>query len=162
VFIASIITAFLSLANDVVHLKGNLEFEIAMFLCILAASCHISDVVVSGRACILAYQHSRLPSIDRPTVEEYKKQLDAFNRCVRVSQWVQGLGQALFGIAILYTLWQMFKNRVLISSIYAFASVLQVVVYAVGFWRISWAENMILPIGRWILQRVGRGTRHGV
>ncbi|EKM75842.1 hypothetical protein AGABI1DRAFT_94618 [Agaricus bisporus var. burnettii JB137-S8] len=145
-FIASFITTFLTLANDVIRKRGDLEFEIAMFFCILSASCHISDIVVSGRAFILAYQHSRMRFIDRPAIDDYQKQLDAFTRCLWVAHLVQGLGQALFGVALLYTLWIMLEHRILTSILYAFSSIVQVAMYFVGFWRISWAEDLIVPI----------------
>jgi hypothetical protein len=158
-FSATIITSFLSLAGDVIG-KQEQAFELAMFFCILAATCNVSNVLVCGRACILAYEHkySKRPPIDR---EEYSRKLEAVTRTQQLTLWVQGLGQALFGVAVLYTVWQMIRNRILVSVIFGFALILQVVVYGVGFWRISWAESMILPVGKWVLRFLRRWRETG-
>lgn len=117
-----------------------------MLLCFLAAICHISIILIAGRACILAYKYSRLPPTDRPTVEEYQKQLDSFGGCLKVSENVQAIGQALFGPAIMYTMWQMFKNHIFVIILYAFIVVLDIVVYVTGFWRVSWVGSLIVSI----------------
>ncbi|EKM75848.1 hypothetical protein AGABI1DRAFT_94622 [Agaricus bisporus var. burnettii JB137-S8] len=147
---ATILAAFLSLAEDVTRKRGQ-DFEIAMFFCFLAGTCYVSNVLVCGRTLILAFKHkpSRRSSTDR---KEHSKRMEAVFRVQQLCLWIQGLGQTLFGIAILYTLWQVIQNRILISVIYGFTSMLQVVVYGVGFWRISWMESMILPTSKWFLR----------
>jgi hypothetical protein len=147
---ATIITAFLSLAGDVIG-EQDQAFELAMFFCILSGTCNTSNVLVCGRACILAYQHKYSPRPSIVSREEYAERLKAATRTQHLALWIQGLGQALFGVAALYTIWQMIRNRVLVSVIFGFALILQVVVYGVGFWKISWAESMVLPAGRCFL-----------
>lgn len=157
-FIATIVIAFLTLAHNIIQNKGSTEFQVAMLLCFLAATCHLSIVLVSGRACILAYRYSRLPVGDRPTIEDYRKQFEAFGRCLKVSEWVQGFGQALFGPAMLYTIWLMFEDRIYVFIIYGFITILQIVVYAAGFWRVSWAGAMVIPIRKCSVLSLRRQT----
>jgi hypothetical protein len=119
-----------------------------MMLCYLTGICHLSIVLVGARASILACWHSRSPdsSAKRASFEECQGQLDSFYRCLRVSEWVQGLGQGLFGPALLFTIWLMFDNHIYPVVIYVFTGILQLTVYFAGFWKVSWFGTMSMPI----------------
>ncbi|KAF9445357.1 hypothetical protein P691DRAFT_710440 [Macrolepiota fuliginosa MF-IS2] len=114
-----------------------------MLLCFLTATCHLSIILIAGRACILSWRYSRRANFDRLTIAQYQEHFESFNQCLQMSEWVQGLGQALFAPAILYSVWQLFEDHFYAYFLYGFIALLDIAVYATGFWRVSWAGMTI-------------------
>jgi hypothetical protein len=121
-----------SLAHGIIDENTTTEFQVSMLLCILTPVCHLSIILVAGRACILASCFpAPMPSniMDRgPTLSEYQAHLHSFSPVLKLSQFIQGIGQALFGPAFLYTLWLIFKEKIYPVIVIVFVVILQVVV----------------------------------
>jgi hypothetical protein len=157
-FIVGLVIAFLTLANKVAQNPRSIEVEAGMTLCFLSTSCHLSIILVSSRACVVAYQYSQILKSDRPVpVEEYRTKLEASLRTLRVCEWIQGFGQVLVVPSVLYMVWQMFEHHVLVLLIYAFVAFLEITVYFAGFWRVAWGTTTLRPLEKY-LRRLRRRT----
>lgn len=145
-FMTTVVMSFLALAHNIIQDRDKREFQIAMMLCLLTATCHLFIILIAGRACIQVCWYSRIPNTRRPSLEEYQNRLYSFYRCLKISEWVQGLGQVLFPPAILYTVWQMFSHHIYPVVIISFVAVLEIIVYAMGYWNISWISMTLKSI----------------
>ncbi|XP_006463835.1 hypothetical protein AGABI2DRAFT_194530 [Agaricus bisporus var. bisporus H97] len=162
-FIIALVIAFLALANKVSQKMGDIEIEAAMTLCFLAASCHLSIILVSSRACIVTYQYSQVLKKDRSSVsvKAFRKKLEASLRTLCVCEWIQGFGQTIMVPSLLYTIWLMFEHRILVFLIYGFIILLEFVIHFAGFWRVCWGTTTLRPLERY-LRRFRRRTRENV
>ncbi|KAF9444927.1 hypothetical protein P691DRAFT_777930 [Macrolepiota fuliginosa MF-IS2] len=139
-FIATLMITFLTFANVMIHDSTSTEFQIGMALCCMAAVCHISLVLVAGRAGTQTYRSSRLPrSQPLPPIEEYQARFESFARCLRLCEDVQAFGTTIFAVALLFMCWHIFHSHTFAYAVFGFVIFVGVWVYVGGFWHISWA-----------------------
>lgn len=102
----------------------SISFQLGMVLCSMTGVCHVSLVLVAGRAATQTYRSSRLPrNQHHPTLPKYEGRLEAFVKCLRLSKNIQALRTTIFSNALLCLGWYIFHNHMFMYTLFTFVIV---------------------------------------
>ncbi|KAF8646453.1 hypothetical protein AX16_007208 [Volvariella volvacea WC 439] len=128
-FTATAIITVLALVRDILD-DISLDFEIAMFLGILAAATHFLVIIMAGRAATLAFRTAR----ERHRKDAFKHFMTYFNICEQLHLWAT----ILFINCLLVALNSVFPHKEFAYGVYVYAGLGVLAIFlGTPFWKDS-------------------------
>lgn len=172
-FTATLIIGFLSLARDIISSNDtdtrNLNFEVGMFLSLLATGSHIGVIIIAGRAaalCMRLAAHTRFVhhidlenSFRENSKPGFKPKVSSlhdiaalnlheadFYLYVTYCERLQLSGTICLGVTIIFLTFSIFQYRVFPVLLVTAAVCGSLAVCWMGFWKLSVTREYILSI----------------
>lgn len=142
-FTASLIVAFLSLANDVI--TKTKRMEIAMLLGFFAIGTHLLIIIISGRAAALSFRLAADTDVNSPQKADSLQKSDPpqetrvaeFKNYFFVCEQLQLVATCLFLATVLFVAWLLFDPLGYPIAVYGYTVCGIYCMVRTGFWKSS-------------------------